>query len=103
MAEIVYTNKAREDLLKIWNYTFDTWSESQADKYYEEIIDLLSLLVSIILPPFPLQNKFFFPSEDGYPGHSFKLLQELLEKPMRSGCFVFKSHVTGKELNNIYT
>lgn len=39
MAEIVYTNKAREDLQEIWNYTFDTWSEAQADKYYEEIIE----------------------------------------------------------------
>lgn len=28
------TNKAVEDLTNIWNYTYDEWSESQADKYY---------------------------------------------------------------------
>lgn len=34
MAKFTLTNKAVEDLSNIWNYTFDTWSESQADKYY---------------------------------------------------------------------
>lgn len=38
MAKIVFTNKAKQDLQQIWNYTYDTWSERQADKYYEEII-----------------------------------------------------------------
>ena len=33
------TNKAIEDLNGIWNYTFDEWSEEQADKYYFEILD----------------------------------------------------------------
>lgn len=32
------TNKAVEDLSKIWDYTFDTWSEEQADKYYYELL-----------------------------------------------------------------
>ena len=39
MAKYHFTNKAVEDLSAIWNYTFDTWSESQADKYYEMIIE----------------------------------------------------------------
>lgn len=34
MAEYRLTNKAIEDLTKIWDYTFDTWSAKQADKYY---------------------------------------------------------------------
>lgn len=38
MAKIVFTNKAKQDLQQIWNYTYDTWSKKQADKYYEEII-----------------------------------------------------------------
>jgi toxin ParE1/3/4 len=38
MADDFLTNKAVEDLSEIWNYTFDTWSESQADKYYMLII-----------------------------------------------------------------
>lgn len=33
------TNKAVEDLSGIWNYTIDTWSEKQADKYYQVLLD----------------------------------------------------------------
>lgn len=32
------TNKAVEDLANIWNYTFDKWSEQQADEYYNKLI-----------------------------------------------------------------
>lgn len=32
------TNKAVEDLSKIWEYTFEVWSEDQADKYYSELL-----------------------------------------------------------------
>jgi toxin ParE1/3/4 len=35
MAKYVLTNKAVEDLSMIWKYTYEVWSESQADKYYE--------------------------------------------------------------------
>ena len=38
MAKFELTNKAVEDLSKIWNYTFEIWSENQADKYYEMLI-----------------------------------------------------------------
>ena len=38
MAEFKLTNKAVEDLSKIWDYTFEAWSERQADKYYESLI-----------------------------------------------------------------
>ena len=38
MAEYKLTNKAVEGLSKIWNYTFEVWSEKQADKYYNELI-----------------------------------------------------------------
>ncbi len=38
MAEFKLTNKAVEDLSKIWDYTFEVWSENQADKYYEMLI-----------------------------------------------------------------
>ncbi|OMQ11545.1 type II toxin-antitoxin system RelE/ParE family toxin [[Flexibacter] sp. ATCC 35103] len=33
------TNKAVEDLTNIWNYTYDEWSESQADKYYPLLLN----------------------------------------------------------------
>ena len=39
MANYFLTQKAVEDLTEIWNYTFDQWSEEQADKYYLLIID----------------------------------------------------------------
>lgn len=32
------SRKAVEDLSDIWNYTLDTWSERQADLYYEMLI-----------------------------------------------------------------
>jgi toxin ParE1/3/4 len=35
MAKYVLTNKAVEDLSRIWEYTYEVWSESQADKYYD--------------------------------------------------------------------
>ena len=38
MAEYKLTNKAVEDLSKIWEYTFKVWSEKQADKYYDRLI-----------------------------------------------------------------
>ncbi len=37
MANIIFKQKAIDDLNKIWNYTFEKWSEKQADKYYATI------------------------------------------------------------------
>jgi len=39
MIKYFLSNKAVEDLSNIWDYTFETWSENQADKYYELLID----------------------------------------------------------------
>jgi len=39
MAKYALTNKAVEDLSKIWDHTYDVWSENQADKYYFELIE----------------------------------------------------------------
>ncbi len=39
MSKYVLTNRAVKDLKGIWNYTFDTWSENQADKYYNQILN----------------------------------------------------------------
>lgn len=38
MANYRLTHKAVEDLADIWNYTFDMWSEKQADDYYGMLI-----------------------------------------------------------------
>jgi toxin ParE1/3/4 len=39
MAKYLITNKAVDDLSKIWDYTYETWSEHQADKYYFELLE----------------------------------------------------------------
>lgn len=38
MAKYSLTKKAIEDLSQIWEYTYDFWSEIQADKYYFELL-----------------------------------------------------------------
>jgi toxin ParE1/3/4 len=38
MANYFLSHKAMADLSEIWNYTFDIWSENQADKYYKDLI-----------------------------------------------------------------
>jgi len=38
MAKYKLTNKAVKDLSKIWDYTFEVWSEKQADEYYKMLI-----------------------------------------------------------------
>lgn len=44
MAKFRLTNNAVKDLSDIWNYTFDTWSENQADKYYKQILKTCNLI-----------------------------------------------------------
>jgi toxin ParE1/3/4 len=39
MVKYELTKKAVEDLSDIWNYTFENWSERQADKYYQLLIE----------------------------------------------------------------
>ena len=38
MAKFLLSNKAVEDLSKIWDYTYGVWSENQADEYFELLI-----------------------------------------------------------------
>ena len=39
MAKYRLTIKAVEDLASIWNFTLEKWSEKQADKYYNLLVD----------------------------------------------------------------
>ena len=39
MAKYTLSNKALEDLSKIWEYTYEAWSELQAEKYYYLLLD----------------------------------------------------------------
>jgi toxin ParE1/3/4 len=37
MAKVILRQEAIDDLNSIWEYTFEKWSEKQADKYYATI------------------------------------------------------------------
>ena len=39
MAEYILSERAQNDLRRIWHYTVDTWSIEQAKRYYNEILD----------------------------------------------------------------
>ena len=39
MANYIFSKKAVDDLSKIQDYTFEVWSETQADRYYNMLID----------------------------------------------------------------
>ena len=39
MAKYELTNKAVEDLSGIWEYTLERWSEQQADKYFNLLLE----------------------------------------------------------------
>ena len=55
MANYRLTNKAVEDLTDIWNYTFDEWSEHQADDYYNMLI---SSCQEIATNPYLLSKRY---------------------------------------------
>jgi len=38
MAKYYLTNLAVSDLSDIWNYTYDEWSENQANRYYKFLL-----------------------------------------------------------------
>ena len=40
----IISTKATEDLEKIWQYTYFRWSEKQADKYYNLIIEKIEFI-----------------------------------------------------------
>jgi toxin ParE1/3/4 len=60
MVPIKLTNSAIKDLSDIWNYTFEAWSESQADKYYKLILNACAAIARK-----PLQGKAY---EEIHPG-----------------------------------
>lgn len=39
MAKFSISKKAVKDLSEIWDYIYETWSENQADQYYELLIE----------------------------------------------------------------
>jgi len=39
MAQYIISERAKKDLVGIWQYTLETWSEEQAIRYYNELLD----------------------------------------------------------------
>ena len=39
MSSYILTRKALQDISRIWECTFEVWSEAQADKYFYMILD----------------------------------------------------------------
>ncbi len=44
MAKYQLTKLAVNDLSEIWEYTYETWSEGQADKYYNLLLNAFESL-----------------------------------------------------------
>lgn len=44
MAKYELTREATDDLYRIWDYTVDTWSEQQADKYYSQLVSSFRMI-----------------------------------------------------------
>lgn len=46
MTNYILTKKAVADLSEIWEYTFEVWSEKQADKYYFQLLSFCDELAA---------------------------------------------------------
>ena len=61
MSKYILSNKAVNDLSKIWEYTYEVWSENQADKYYFELLvddDIPETEICSSISKFKSENKF---------------------------------------------
>ena len=47
MASYRISQKAISDLDEIWDYTFNVWSEEQADRYYTQLYEAIIALASM--------------------------------------------------------
>ncbi len=45
MASVEFSPKAVQELQSIWDYTYEVWSGTQADKYYQTLIDACDKIV----------------------------------------------------------
>ena len=45
MSDYIISEKAIEDINKVWNYTAENWSMEQADRYYNLIYDEIEYIV----------------------------------------------------------
>lgn len=61
MAKFDISREGATDLYDIWEYTLETWSENQADKYYSILTQTFSLIAE---DPIKLGELY----DDVYPG-----------------------------------
>ncbi|MEM6816819.1 MAG: type II toxin-antitoxin system RelE/ParE family toxin, partial [Bacteroidota bacterium] len=45
MSKYQLTHLAMQDLSDIWNYTFENWSEQQADIYYDQLVNAFESII----------------------------------------------------------
>jgi len=67
MANYFLSNKAVEDLSKIWDHTYEVWSELQAEKYYYMLLDTCQDIADghLIGKPYPEINPDIFGVKSG--------------------------------------
>ena len=53
----VISEKAIEDLEKIWIYTYENWSVQQADRYYNLIIDEIEFITDNFMSGKSMEHK----------------------------------------------
>ena len=51
MADYILSKKAQEDLVDIWDYTVETWSEKQADEYFRNLISAFENIATYCVLP----------------------------------------------------
>jgi toxin ParE1/3/4 len=79
MSKYLLSNKAVNDLSKIWDYTYEVWSENQADKYYFELlVDCQELAGNHLLGKnYDLINKDLFGYQSGQHLIFYRVLDSL--------------------------
>lgn len=81
IAKYELTNKAVEDLNEIWDYTLTHWSEKQADKYYQLLIDSCQAIADN--PKLGRSYKEIDPELFGLKVHRHIIFyRKLMDKPM---------------------
>lgn len=60
MRRVILVPRARRDLAEVWNYTAETWSASQADRYLARLVSKINRLAR----PQPATRR----CDDLYPG-----------------------------------
>lgn len=56
MARFVISERARKDMVDIWRYTLENWSEEQAVRYYNKLMDGCEQIASALTRFSRLQN-----------------------------------------------